>query len=40
MLVSNSCVVPISRLPAATQEEIIHWVFNNEDRCVSFSTAL
>ena len=32
MLVSNSFVVPIYRLPAATQEEIIHWVFNNEDR--------
>ena len=33
MLISNSFVVPISRLPAAVQEEIIHWVFNNEDRC-------
>ena len=35
MLVSSSFVVPISRLPAATQEEIIHWVFNNEDRYIS-----
>ena len=30
----HTVVVPIFQLPEALQEEIMHWIFRNEDRYV------
>ena len=34
ILSQHTVVVPIFQLPEALQEEIMHWIFRNEDRYV------
>jgi len=32
ILIKHTAVVPISHLPGALQEQLMHWIFRNEDR--------
>ena len=34
ILTQHSAIVPISDLPGALQEQLMHWIFRNEDRYI------